>query len=445
MQTVFRLFSILAFFTGCTNVSKHKKPTISTETIAALKKQYTPEVFNYFYETVFYADGLKTKLNTITKWNADIKIAILGNPTIEEKDYISFLVRNIQEVEFPHKITFVDHDTQANFKIYIDRKEALKTLFNLSESNNAMCKITSKHGTITAVNIGIANNPDTEYPERKEAIILEEFIQAFGIAGDSFSYPNSIFFEGKNYQEELTHLDREVLKLLYNPKLPSNYSRTQFETDFKTVLHQINSIDKINTYITQKNIESTVLTEIKKYCFINDVFFKHPKTVNVYVQGDAQAEDIAVISKTINALNTLSDHINLKLVKDSFLQPVAGIFLKFKADEHQKYTIVSSIDTEKGAALFPKRIKNTIYINYKKTPQTRAKKEKAIVSSLYKSLGPIQLKSTDNLYTSKNNTITFTFPFDTILTTIYDNTFVDGLTIIEMDTIINHHSKNIQQ
>ena len=66
------------------------------------------------------------------------------------------------------------------------------------------------------------------------------------------------------------------------------------------------------------------------------------------------------------------------------------------------------------------------------------KKNSVILKSIYKSLGPIETKTFDvNWFINKNNEIIIAKKYTNILKTIYQDEFVDGYPIDELEDLIN--------
>jgi len=430
-------FIIFILFLNC---KKHNDVIISDDNIILLKNKYSPEVINYFYETMFYSDGEKKVLKSLSKWNNEIKYIILGSPTesdkLEIKNILSSIDNDIKTVNLKPAKNLND----ANFKVYIDKKVGLDNNFNLTENTNGMCVINSFHGEIKQVKIAIIQDRTNDKILRKR-VLFEEIIQGLGVKGDSYSFPNSVFFEGKNYQQKLTPIDQKILSFLYDPLMPLGYKRTTFEKDFEEILYSINTSEKLKRLILKNKISKKTLAKIKKTCFIDGEFYKHPKNINIHLRGQYSKQDSITILNTISALNTISNNINLKFKKYSINTPDAGVFINLKNNNDQEYTVMTEISTVKGLTMFPKRIINDVYLNYKTTPESQNKRSKSIIETLYKCLGPINITNLEDLYTEYNGRIEFKTEYKDVLKTIYYNEFSDGYMIKDFNNLINQYSE----
>jgi hypothetical protein len=424
-----KFFSILIVFILLSCNSENR---ITKKQIENIKKEYTKEVINYFYETVFHVDGNTQKENNIKRWNEDIYIIILGKPSAEELRLTNEVISKINNLKLPIKIQKTKNIVGANIKIYFGSDKFIQdTVFKKKDNALGKVEIESWFGKITSATIGIINKSKDGYPKQIRSMILEELVQSLGIIGDSYSYPNSLFYEGTNFNKKITALDKELLLLLYD--LPINYSRTCFEEDFKDELYSKKNIEK---YIKKNKISKKSLVNVKK-CFIDGVLVKWAKNTSVYINGDYSKNDSLNIIKGINAINKISPNIQLELKPNTNITiPNRGIFFIFKQNDSQDPTIISTNSVFIGTvSMFSKQIQNEIKICYKNKFDSELKKEKCIIKNLYISLvgGDIDIST---LYYEKDNIIHFDKEYIERLKLVYENDFVDGYTISEFEDLI---------
>lgn len=266
---------------------------------------------------------------------------------------------------------------------------------------------------------------------------MEELAQIHGVQGDSYSYPSSVFYEGVSFDDELSELDKQVLKLLYDPLIPANYPRTYFEEDFKDILHSYKASEKIRKLIYTMKLSKGALKKIKNSCFINNEFYKHPKHTNIYIQGSYTSKDSLNLRKVINSINKISNNLNLSIKSYNANSSDAGIFINFEINEKQKNNVKISNVTYKGLrTMYPKRIRSNIKVSYNKNKKIQSQKNNGVTTELYKSLGPIEFSNLKNLYYEENDSIHFNEEFKAILNFIYNNTFIDGYTKDEFRRLI---------
>jgi hypothetical protein len=432
------LLAFLMAFSGITACyDLHEEVYLKENQITALKKKYSSEVFTYFFETVFSIDRELDKVSAIEKWKEDVKLRIAGNPSPGEMKSLREVIDLINQHSLPIKIDFTADVSDANFHLYFGSKNELDTVFDLTYSTAGIAVSRSTHGRIKRIDLGIIRNEDTQDPKRKKAVILEEVVQALGISGDSYFYPNSLFFEGRNYQNELAEIDKQVLQLLYDPLMPVNYSREKFETDFADVVYTLNTTEKLKAYFQEQAIPMGLLKTIGSTCFVEGQFYKHPTEVAVYIYGDAGREDSLQVERSIRAYNQISPYLQLKLTPFTNDYPSAGIVLRFQKKQDQEWTVSASIRTTKGSnTIRPKRVLQEVDISYKETPDTQQKKNSNITKVLYKCLGPLEMQNLDDLFTTRENEVLLGEDHRKLLEIIYQPIFADGYTLAEYEALL---------
>lgn len=423
----------LAISPGC--LQKHES-TISSENFLYLKDKYSIETFNYFYETVFHEDDSKEKSNIITKWNSNPTIAILDSPTEEETGYVKRAISEINDLNLPIKLSLADTGGSASMRIFFgDLKEvhAFLKLDSVSISeidadrHFGMGRAISYDGIIEEDNIGIYFTEKDLTCSIRYKIVLEEIVQSFGVIGDSYNYPSSLFFQNYNPAKSLTPLDVDVLSLLYEPVIPANYTRESFEKSFADELYAINTRQKIKDLLEKYPQNSH--DDVEK-CFFGASLLKHPKETNIYLYGHTQKEDSITIERAILALNEISPNINLKLAESPAIEPDHGIVLVFRQLNRQKEPIRGNNEVIAGTScMFQKLIKNKIVLSFNTSESAQELRQRSIIEAIYFSLVPMpqEPSRTNKLFKVKESDIEFTPRYANLLKLIYSNEFIDGL------------------
>ena len=74
----------------------------------------------------------------------------------------------------------------------------------------------------------------------QESTILEEITQSTGLSNDPESYKNSIFYEHKSVEDintkEYSELDKDVIKLLYHPRIKPGMGKIDLERVIKKIM-----------------------------------------------------------------------------------------------------------------------------------------------------------------------------------------------------------------
>jgi hypothetical protein len=407
---------------------EHSGPTIDQVGLDRIKKEYSPEAINYLYETVFYSDTKKQKLARLHKWKKDINISFRGTPVEEELNATIKILDSINALGLPVQLSITEDTTLSSVKLVFDDTRNFESLPSTDGAINAYGTFNYDSGEIKTAEIGIIRNPDkVEYTKKLESLILEELVQTLGVPGDSYSYPNSIFYEGKNYQNTMSALDREVVKLLYDSSVPPFYAREQFEEDFRDVLYTSNTNKELRAYLETQNF--SVLEKIEKTCFYyDDVFMKLPQEeILVNINGAYQIQDSVYLEHLIQAINKINANLKLKLSSKKIPTKGTGIVLNFEINEDQKYTVEPTGTVETGQQMFPRILGGTTLIKYKVNETSITKKRNVISKIIYKRLGPLGMHDFDeDWYEYDGKTVKFKDTYRELIDIIYQDFFVSG-------------------
>jgi hypothetical protein len=181
--------------------------------------QTQQEIQKYFNEVAYGSDEMKDpKTNKITKWDKDIKMFIDGNYTAQDLITIKNLITELNGLIGNIKITIVKDKSESNSIVYFGDFNTFnsKYLYNQSQyiNCNGYCLIYSFGETIFIDNVLIYISNGIDDIDKKHAII-EEITQSLGLANDSWSYEDSMFYEGYSTTQQLSKIDKEVIRMLY--------------------------------------------------------------------------------------------------------------------------------------------------------------------------------------------------------------------------------------
>ena len=207
--------------------------------------KYDKELISYFEEVVLnteYDDNPKKVL----KWTEKMNLFIVKDENLETQvSIIKNTIKNLNKlIKDDFKIQLVDKPTEMNSVIFLLNKEKTKTFVpsffdGIEEEFIGLADVEYDTNTfeIKVVKIFIDINQPIEL---QESTILEEITQSIGIMNDSESYPNSIFYKNKNLdtirKTEYSKLDKDIIRLLYNPKMKPGLNFEQAEKIIKEIL-----------------------------------------------------------------------------------------------------------------------------------------------------------------------------------------------------------------
>jgi len=210
-----------------------------------IPNEYETELIDYFKEIALnseYDDSPKK----ILKWNKSMVLFIF-----KDKEYknqmrvINKTITNINKiVSDGFKIELTNDILKSNSMLFLGRRENIEALnpeffdgIDGEFAGLASVEFEFENYEIEKVEIFI----DIGQPfNLQECAILEEITQSIGLMNDSERYNNSVFYENKTHDSILTNkyskMDKDVIKLLYNPKMKSGLNIKQSERIIKNIL-----------------------------------------------------------------------------------------------------------------------------------------------------------------------------------------------------------------
>ena len=205
---------------------------------------YESELIEYFEEIALKAE-FDGNTNETIKWNKPILLYVLKNKAYEKQmNAISRTINEINELATDgFKIELTEDKTRKNATLFLlsrDKVEELDSHFlegidgdfaGLSEAIYNW----QNHITSAKIFIDIEESINVQ-----ESVILEEITQSIGLMNDSEKYPNSIFYE-KQMEENINNdeyscIDKDVIKLLYHPRMKSGLNNEQVKRVIKRIL-----------------------------------------------------------------------------------------------------------------------------------------------------------------------------------------------------------------
>lgn len=178
------------------------------------------DVVSYYLEIGMsseYSNG--TPINYVRKWMVPIKAYIGGCPRECDLELIQRLFDALNDVYGFPGIDFCDSLEEANMEInFLDPEDYFPASFKAvgADITDGYSTIWFTDGRLTDAEIGIRTDlTDTN----KNHVILEEIVQALGLQNDSYSYPDSLYYQGYNEPQWPTDLDWLLVRFLYRPEM----------------------------------------------------------------------------------------------------------------------------------------------------------------------------------------------------------------------------------
>lgn len=222
---------------------------IDTITEEYVPTTYEKKLISYFKEIALQSeyDGNPEK---IIKWEQPMVLFIFKEQ--EFKPQMSIIKKTIEEINRlvtdGFKIVITNNLSRSNSILYLCKKEKVAELdrffyeiltkdIDYDISGLAYSEFDTKTNVIDKSLIFI----NSEYTfEVQESTIREEITQSLGLAFDSKMYSNSVFYKDKFNQEirikEYSQFDRDIIRLLYHPRMKPGLDSIGLEQVIKKIL-----------------------------------------------------------------------------------------------------------------------------------------------------------------------------------------------------------------
>ena len=183
--------------------------------------QVDNEAAYYFNKISRYSEKRPFEKGPVLRWNKDIKMFLHGDVSKSNKKELVKVVIELNRLIYPLKIRLVNHASSANSFIFFGSVDQYNkspfTESKLEHSYFGHFHIKTYQQEIQEARIYI--NTIESSRDRQKHIIREEITQSLGLLNDSHDYPKSIFYQGFSECRSFTHLDKNLIRLLYGNKL----------------------------------------------------------------------------------------------------------------------------------------------------------------------------------------------------------------------------------
>ena len=231
MKRLAALFLAL-LLSGCTASSAVFSPTDPPTA-----EGYTAEeIYAYFCETAFESE-YGGERGFICKWAQPVAYFLKGEFGDGETAVLDDLCRQLNEIPGFPGIRRTEEEEEANLTVHFVMQNELSAVFGdeaAASSGMSRFYYLRSRGEILRAEAGIATNIIPQ--SAKASVICEEFLQSMGLAADSYSYPESVFYEGYNASIRPAPIDWAVVSLLYSTRIAPGTEREAAEAAARQIL-----------------------------------------------------------------------------------------------------------------------------------------------------------------------------------------------------------------
>ncbi len=211
--------------------------------------EYESELIEYFKEVALKSE-FDENINKIVKWRKPMQLYVVTDKNkIYDKQmvYIQNAIDSFNMLATDgFKIELSEDFKSSNAYLYLCSREKIarvnpefyEQLTNSIDANGfGYLEFYWISYNIYRSSIYIDTN---ESMEVQESTILEEITQSTGLPNDPESHNNSIFYEHKSIEDinikKYSDLDKDVIKLLYHPRIKPGMGKTKIEKAIKRIL-----------------------------------------------------------------------------------------------------------------------------------------------------------------------------------------------------------------
>lgn len=170
----------------------------------------------YFEQVAFGAEE-GADYRRIRKWRHDIRFAVLGSPSAGDLATVDAVIAELDRLVAPLHVSRVSEQPNALILFLPKSNPYIPDPAPVRDAEGEVSVFSTAAGEILAATVYI---PVYRLDGRRRAhVIREEMTQALGLLRDSWSYPDSIFYEGMHAVTEFAAIDRTLIRTLYRPEI----------------------------------------------------------------------------------------------------------------------------------------------------------------------------------------------------------------------------------
>lgn len=178
------------------------------------QKVYSEEAKEYFKEIALKTEFEGDRKSTFV-WKTDMKIFVDGQKPEYLISELKKIIAELNSIIDPINIKIVSNKSESNYVVYFGSHTNFKTKYKVAfpqrlENNWGYFEVSTNSGKMY---VDLNRNSDEESHKH---LLREELTQSLGLFNDSWSYPESIFYQGWTTTTEFAPIDRELIDMLYN-------------------------------------------------------------------------------------------------------------------------------------------------------------------------------------------------------------------------------------
>lgn len=224
MKRYLPLFFILTLLNACSPSEPTPEPNLkNNQPDNPELTDYENEVIDYFMKIALGFEFSDDDTLITRKWTDDMKIYVDGEPTPELMQELKEIKDEINQLSSDgFQIEITEDLNSANFYLFFGSSQDYTKIYPRLESY-----VSANWGLFSLkINDEYEIKEGTMYVDTERAnsieqkhLLREELTQSLGLGNDSYKYESSIFQQDWTIVTEYAEIDKELIGLLYNPKM----------------------------------------------------------------------------------------------------------------------------------------------------------------------------------------------------------------------------------
>lgn len=171
------------------------------------------------------------------RWENDVNLFIGGNISEANSNEINKIKDEINEL-ITTNISFniVNDSINSNHYLYIGLPDDYNSIFP-DNSINQIGSFWLYWDSNNSFNNSRAFIDSRVSITLQKHLLREELTQSLGLAKDSYTYPESIFYQDQSLTTEYAEIDKELIKLLYHPDMSTGLNASEVESVILEILN----------------------------------------------------------------------------------------------------------------------------------------------------------------------------------------------------------------
>ena len=220
--------SSLAAESSVVTIPTSTTPTTAAASVPATAPDQTPfhisglspeDLIGYFNEVCLDAEFTNSgDPSLLQKWDTPICYRIQGNPTQEDLTVLENFTAWLNTIEGFPGILETDSSAEANLNFHFCTQQEM--IFQLGDNFHGMDGgVTFWYNGDNQIYSAIICVRSDLPQQLRNSVILEELYNGLGPIQDTWLRPDSIIYADYSEPQDLTEIDRLILRLLYHPDL----------------------------------------------------------------------------------------------------------------------------------------------------------------------------------------------------------------------------------